>query len=614
MKLVECVPNFSEGKDRSVIDQIINEICSVDGIELKDVDMGADVNRTVVTFLGTPEQVEEAAFKAIAKAAELIDMSKHRGSHPRIGATDVCPFVPVRGVTMADCAEIAIRLGERVGKVLGIPVYLYEEAASENKRKNLAAVRSGEYEGLKKKMSDLEWKPDYGPDEYDDIVKKTGAVVIGAREFLIAYNINLNTRQTKIATDIALELRERGRSKREVRDDGHYWKGKIVRYGSGHYPCGECEHVATSFRDVLEHTEKEHSYDLKVFLEEQYDYDVDDLKGKPVKKKGRFTHCKAIGWYIDEYDRAQISIDLTNYKITSIHDVYEEAKKVAEEMGVVVTGSEIVGLVPYNALLEAGKHYLRKQGQPTGLPFWDVLETAVQSLGLREVTSFDIKDKVIGLPLARDNELIGMAVDDFTHELSRDSATLCGGGAAALSGALGAGLLSMVCNLSTGDRGTEQADIELIPVAEKLQSLKDALLQAVDEDTKAFDIYMSARNLPDNTPEERECKDVSIEEGLRKAMEVPLRTAELSCEVMDLADKVVEYCKESVVSDVLIGSQLAFSGIVGGIASVKINLGDLKDEEYTSIVERRCREMHESYLDRLHSINHRVESRLKVNR
>ncbi len=609
MKLVECVPNFSEGKDKGIIDNISGEIKNVDGVTLKDVDMGADMNRTVVTFVGSPEAAVEAAFRAIKAAHELIDMSKQTGSHPRMGATDVCPFVPVEGVSMEECVELANSLGERVADELGIPVYLYEEAAVEEKRRNLAVIRAGQYEGLDKKLTDPDWKPDFGPGEYTDVVKRSGATVIGAREFLIAYNIDLNTRQTKIAWDIAFGLREKGRAKRDGGSEGHYWKGEIVRYGENSYPCGECDFIAASFEEINTHTKEEHGYDLKEFLEEHYDYYVSELKGKAVKKRGAFQHCKAIGWFVDEFDRAQISINLTNYKITSIHEVYQEAKKVARDMGVEVTGSEIVGLVPYKALLEAGIYYLKKQKQPTGIPYIDILETAVQSLGLRDVSDFDIHEKVIGLPTVPEDALISMRTDEFVHELSRDSATPGGGSVAALSGAMGAGLLSMVCNLSTGGRDTEDKDPILMPIAEELQELKDSLLKAVDEDTDAFDEYMAAKKMPKGTPEERKRRKKAMDEGLKHAVEIPLRTAELSGQVIDTAQTVAEHGKSGAASDALVGAQMAFSGVVGGIANVRINLKDMDDTDYISSMEERCQSLHDEYLEKLNKVIARVEKK-----
>ncbi len=591
MALVECVPNFSEGRDESVIDEITDEIDSVDDVELKDVDMGSDTNRTVITFVGSPQGVKEAAFRSVKKASELIDMSQHEGSHPRMGATDVCPFVPVKGVTMEDCVDIANEVGERVAEELDIPVYLYEEAATEEKRRNLATIRSGQYEGLEDKLEDPEWEPDYGPAEWNDRVKKTGATVVGAREFLIAYNIDLNTTNKKIAWDIALELRERGRAKREGSPDDHYWKGQIVRYGEDEYPCGECDFVAESFEEVRDHTEEEHGYDLKEFLEKEYDYDFDDLEGKAVKKKGKFDHCKAIGWYVDEYNRAQVSINLTNYKKTGLHDVYDAAKERAREMGVEVTGSEIVGLAPYDALIRTGQYYQEKMGQPTGIPKDDIIETAIQSLGLEDVSEFDPEEKLIGGPSKPEDALVDMKTDEFVHEVSRDSSTPGGGSIAALSGSIGAALSSMVSNLSTAGRGTEDIDPKLMPVAEKAQELKDELLRGVDEDTNAFDKYIEAKNMPKSTEEERDKRREAMEEGLKHACKVPMDTAETSAEILDLAEKVAEYGKEDAVTDALVSAQMAYSGVVGGIANVKINLQDVHDEEFIEDMLERSEEL-----------------------
>ncbi|MBS3816264.1 MAG: glutamate formimidoyltransferase [Candidatus Thermoplasmatota archaeon] len=611
MELVECVPNFSEGRDETVIGEITDEIESVDDVELKDVDMGEDTNRTVVTFVGPPEGVKKAAFDAVEKASELIDMSQHEGSHPRMGATDVCPFVPVKGVTMEDCVEIANEVGERVGEELDIPVYLYEEAATEEKRENLATIRSGQYEGLEEKLEDPEWKPDYGPSNWNDRVKKTGATVVGAREFLIAYNIDLNTTNKKIAWDIALELRDRGRAKRDGSPDDHYWKGQIVRYGEDEFPCGECDFKGESFEEVRRHTEEEHGYDLKEFLETEYDYDVEDLEDKAVKKRGKFDHCKAIGWYVEEYNRAQISINLTDYKETNLHDVYDAAKERAREMGAEITGSEIVGLAPYDALIRSGKYYLEKMGQPTGIPEQDIIETAVQSLGLRDVADFDPEEKLIGGPTKPEDSLVEMKTDEFVHEVSRDSSTPGGGSIAALSGSIAAALSSMVSNLSTGDRGTEDVDPKLIPAADRAQELKDELLRGVDEDTNAFDKYMEAKNMPKSTPEERDKRREAMEEGLKHAVKVPMETAETSAEVLELAEKAAEYGKEDAVSDALVSAQMAYSGVLGGIANVKINLQDVHDEEFIEDMLERCENLKEEAKEKKKEIIEKVDEQFE---
>ncbi len=610
MELVECVPNFSEGRDRKIIDEITGEIESVDDVEVKDVDMGEDTNRTVVTFVGPPERVKRSAFKAIKKASELIDMSKHQGSHPRMGATDVCPFVPVTGITMDECVEIARELGEKVGEDLEIPVYLYEEAATEEKRKNLASVRSGQYEALDEKLVDPEWKPDFGPAKWNPQVAKTGATVIGAREFLIAYNIDLNTKNKKIAWDIALEMRRRGRAKRKNSPDKHYWKGKIVRYREDEFPCGECDFVGDTFEEVHEHTLGVHDYDLKEFLEEQYDYDVSDLEGKAVKQRGEFDHCKAIGWYVDEYERAQISVNLTNYKETSLHDVFEFARDRANRMGVRVTGSEIVGLAPYEALKQTGEFYLEKMNMPTGVPERDIIETAIQSLGLRDVAEFDPEEKLIGGPVTPEESLVEMNVNDFVHEVSRDSSTPGGGSIAALSGSLGAALSSMVSNLSTGGRGTEEVDPILMPVADEAQELKRDLLSAVDEDTNAFDKYMEAKKMPRSTEEERKKRKEAMEKGLKHAVEVPMETARKSAKVIELAEKAAEHGKKGAVSDALVSAQMAYSGIIGGIANVKINLGDVEDEQYVEKMLDECRRLKEEYRKKKDKVVEMAEERL----
>ncbi len=610
MKLIECVPNFSEGRDESVIEEITDEIEVFEDIEVKDIDMGEDTNRTVVTFVGPPENVKNAAFNAIKKAAELIDMSKHEGSHPRMGATDVCPLVPVKGTTMEDCVNIAKELGEKVGEELNIPVYLYEEAATEPKRENLATIRSGQYEGLDEKLVDPEWKPDYGPAEWNDRVKKTGSTVIGAREFLIAYNINLNTKNKKIAWDIALEMRRRGRAKRKNSPDQHYWKGKIVRYGENEFPCGECHFVGESFQEVKEHTEEEHGYDLQEFLEKEYDYDINDLEGKAVKQRGNFDHCKAIGWYVDEYERAQVSVNLTNFKKTSLHDVYEFARDRARKMGARVTGSEIVGLAPYEALLQTGKYYLEKMNQPKGIPEEDIIETAIQSLGLRDVAEFDPEEKLIGGPMKPENSLVEMKVEDFINEVSRDSSTPGGGSIAALSGSIGAALSSMVSNLSTGGRGTADVDPKLMPVAEESQELKDELLKAVDEDTNAFDKYMEAKRMSKSTEEERKKRKKAMQEGLKNAVEVPMDTARTSAKVIDLAEKAAKYGKRDAVSDALVAAQMAYSGIVGGIANVKINLEDIEDEEFIEEMLKECERLKEEYSKKKYEVIEIAENKL----
>jgi len=443
--VIECVPNFSEGRDLAVIRQITDAIESVQGIRLLDVDPGESTNRTVVTFIGETEPVKEAAFRAVCKAAELIDMSKHQGEHARFGATDVCPFVPVAGATMEECAEIARQVGQRIGDELGIPVYLYEHAASTPERSNLADVRSGEYEGLRAKLARPEWKPDFGPVAFNT---QSGATAVGAREFLIAYNINLNTTDRRYANEIAYEIRERGRWKRAGNIEPFYYKGDVVYFEEGKYADGNSGFVAGSFDELAEFYRETYGADLA----ERYrsiGLDPEELIGLPVYKDGMFTHLKGIGWVVDDYHCAQISLNLTNYRITAPQDVLEAARELAVQRGIVVTGSEVVGVVPFDAMQRAGRYYLRRMQKSTGIPARDIVTTAAQAMGLSDVAEFDIDRKVIGLPVA-DGPLVGMTVTEFVDEVSRDTPAPGGGSIAALAGALGSALASMVINLSVG--------------------------------------------------------------------------------------------------------------------------------------------------------------------
>ncbi len=610
MKLVECVPNFSEGKDSKVIEVITKSIESVDGAEVRDVDMGSDTNRTVVTIIGTPKAIKEAAFRAIRTAAEHINMAKHSGSHPRMGATDVCPFIPVEGVTMDDCVAIAREVGERVGEELGIPVYLYEEAATSEDRRNLAQVRAGEYEGLADKITDPNWKPDFGPWEWNNKIAGAGATIIGAREFLIAYNINLNTRNAKIAWDIAFDLRDRGRSARTGYPAGHYWKGEILRYGDSRFPCGECDYLSNDFKGARDHTLKEHGYDIIPLLE-FYGYDTGNLAGKPVKKPGKFKHCKAIGWYVEDYKCAQVSINLTNYRQTTMHDVFEESKRLAEGLGVSVTGSEVVGLAPYQALLDSGRYYLKRQSQPTGIPNKDIVHTAVKSLGLNDVAPFHLEKSVIGTPLVRSDSFRSMDMSIFIDELSRNSATPGGGSVAAIAGSMGAALASMVCNISTGGRGTEKEDEVLMPIAEKAQVLMDELLQNADEDSRAFDDYMTAKRLPSGNKREVELRKKAMDTGLKNAVEVPLRTARLGLEVIDLSVIAVDNGKTSTASDALVCALMAYSAVLGGIANVKINLGEVNDVAFCQDMLAECGLLEKKAIEGSDHVKDRVDELLR---
>lgn len=606
-KLIECVPNFSEGKNKNVIKQITDAIESVEGIKLLDVDPGEEMNRTVVTFIGSPEQVKEAAFRGIKKASEVIDMSKHKGSHPRMGATDVCPFIPVNGVSVEECIELSKEVAKRVGDELRIPVYLYEKSAQKPERQNLAIIRKGEYEGLEKKLKDKNWQPDFGPAEFN---AKAGATVIGVREFLIAYNINLNTREPKHATDIAFELREKGRSARELSDDSFYYKSeKILKYEKGKYPCGHHDFIGKTIDETIEHCKKEHGYDLADILE-QHGIDPKHPEGESVKIPGKFKYCKAIGWMVPEYDRAQISINLTNYKVTSMHHVLEEARKLAMKRGLVVTGSEIVGMVPYQALLETGKYYLKLQHRSAGVPIKDILETAVQSLGLNDVSEFKIEDRVLGLPKNLDNALVEMKVTDFVDEVSRESPAPGGGSIAALAGALGVSLSSMVANLTANKRGSEDVDDILNEAAEKCQDIKFKLVKAVDDDTNAFNQYMDAMRMPKKTEEDKKKRFDAMQQGLKTAVQVPYNTALLSYEAIGIAGTVAKHGNPNSITDVGVGAQSAYTGVLGGIYNVLINLKDIKDDDFVKEMKTKCDELKAKALKELNEVLSYVESKL----
>ncbi len=525
MRIVECVPNFSEGRDREKIQAIVREIESTPEVKLLDVDPGEATNRTVVTFIGSPEGVKEAAFKAIKKAAELIDMRQHKGAHPRMGATDVCPFVPVSGVTMEDCVRLANELGKKVAEELGIPVYLYEEAARTPERKNLANIRAGEYEGLPEKLKDPCWKPDYGEPVFNP---KAGATVIGAREFLIAYNINLNTRDRKIAQEIATYLRESGRLKKDKNGNTVY-----------------------------------------------------DKKGQPVKIPGKFKAVKAVGWYIDEYGIAQISINFTNYKITPPHLVFDEACRLAEKLGVRVTGSELVGLIPKEALLMAGRYYLEKQGKSPGVPEKELIRIAVRSLGLSDIVPFDPSKKIIEYQFPADEKsLLRLKLAEFTDELSMDSPAPGGGSVAALCGSLSAALTAMVANLTVGKKGYEDNFERMKDVALKAQKLKDELLQAVDLDTRAFNRVMEAFRLPRGNEEQIREREAAIEQANKEATLVPLGVLEKSLELAELAIQAIRYGNQNSVSDAGVAGLTARSCGFGAYYNVRINLPNIKDQDF----------------------------------
>jgi glutamate formiminotransferase/formiminotetrahydrofolate cyclodeaminase len=574
-KVIECVPNFSEGRDLAIIKQITDVIESVQGIRLLDVDPGESTNRTVVTFIGEPEQVTEAAFLAVEKAAELIDMSSHVGEHARFGATDVCPFIPVSGATMEDCAEIARQVGQRIGEELAIPVYLYENAANTPQRQNLADVRSGEYEGLQAKLADPSWAPDFGPAAFN---RKAGATAVGAREFLIAYNINLNSTDRLYANEIAYEIRERGRWKRTGNVEPFYYKGDVTYFEEGRYPDGNSDFVAGSFEELADFYKKEYGADLYTRYR-SIGLDPDKLIGRPVYKDGLFTHLKGIGWVVDDYQCAQISLNMTNYKITPPADVLEAVRRLAAERGIVITGSEAVGVVPYEAMQQAGHFYLRRMRKSTGIPARDVVTTAVQSMGLNDVSEFDIDKKVIGLPTA-DGPLVSLNITGFVDEVSRDTPAPGGGSIAALAGALGSALASMVVNLSVGKGEFSSRYDELCQLAEKAQSVKDELILAIDADTEAFNEVIAGMRLAKDTAEQIELRSKVIRAGYKSAAEVPLRTAELCRQVLDICQVAADIGNLAVMSDAGVGALMAYAGVQGAIHNVRINLPHTKDEAF----------------------------------
>lgn len=573
-KLVECVPNFSEGRDASVIRGITAEIEAVRGVTLLDVDPGEDTNRTVVTFVGPPEAVAEAAFRAGKRAAESIDMTKHQGSHARMGAMDVCPFVPVAGVNMADCVALARECGRRIGE-LGIPVYLYEHAASNPARRNLAAVRASEYEGLESKLADPAWRPDFGPAKHNP---RTGAYIIGAREFLIAYNVNLATTDKRYADDIAYELRERGRHKRSGNVSPFYYKGETVLFAKGRFPCGACDHVAKSWDELSAHYRAAHGKDLAARYA-ALGYPAGEIEARPVYADGRFSHVKAVGWVVDKYRRAQISINLTDFKVTSAHAVMEAAREEAAQRGIAVTGSEIVGVVPFDAMLESGRYYLRRMRKSTGLPVGDVIETAVQAMGLRDVAPFETEKKVIGMP-RQAGDLVRKSVGEFVDEVSRDTPAPGGGSIAALAGSIGAALAAMVANLTIGKAGFDGRYEELDALSVKAQGIKDQLLDAVDADTQAFNGVMDALRMPKDTADQKAARIEAMQSGYMRATEVPMQTARHCRAALELCLAAARCGNDVMITDAGVGALVSFAGVKGAAYNARINLKSIKDAVY----------------------------------
>jgi glutamate formiminotransferase/formiminotetrahydrofolate cyclodeaminase len=522
-RIIECVPNFSEGRDMSVIKQITDVIESVEGVKLLDVDPGKDTNRTVVTFVGSPEAVSEAAFLCVKKASEVIDMSKHNGAHPRMGATDVCPFIPVSGITMEETVVFARKVAEKIGNELSIPVYCYENAAFKDDRKNLASCRSGEYEGLRKKLSDPEWKPDFGPSVFNE---RSGATAVGARDFLVAFNVNLNTTSTRRANAIAFDVREKGR-------------------------------------------------------------DIKNDKGETISVPGTLKSVKAIGWYIEEYGIAQISMNLTNISVTPVHIAFDEVCRKADARGVRVTGSELVGLIPLKSLLDAGRYYLAKQERSAGVSDNELIKIAMRSMGLNDIHHFNPEEKIIEYVMAKgDNKkrLIAMSICEFVDETASESPAPGGGSISAYMGSMGAALGTMVANLSGHKKGWDDRWKEFSDWAEKGKTIQNELLHLVDEDTNAFNKIMNAFSLPKKSDEEKEIRNIAIQEATKDAILVPFKVMQTAFMGFKLIEKMAETGNPNSITDAGVGALALLACIKGAFLNVRINASGLKDKEFVSTI------------------------------
>ncbi len=559
-KLIECVPNFSEGKDMGVIRQITAEIEAVEGVKLLDVDPGQATNRTVVTFVGTPDEVIEAAFRAVKKASELIDMRKHKGAHPRMGATDVCPLVPVANVDMEEVVEYARKLAQRIGEELDISVYCYEHAALEPKRRNLANCRSGEYEGMADKVMLPEWKPDFGPAKLN---AKSGVTAVGARDFLVAYNINLNTTSTRRANAIAFDVREKGRVKRE----GNPVTGKIVT----------------------------------------------DEKGSTVYIPGTLKAVKGIGWFIEEYGIAQISMNLTNISITPVHVAFDEVCDQAAKRGIRVTGSELVGLVPLKSMLDAGRYFLAKQQRSLGVSDEELIKIAMKSMGLDELKPFNPREKIIEY-MIEDNSsapLASMTVSGFADETASESPAPGGGSVSAYVATLGVSLATMVANLSSHKRGWDDRWEYFSQWAEKGQALKNELLYLVDEDTRSFNRIMDAFGLPKKTEQEKQARHQAIQKATKYAIEIPFRVMQKSLESMDVIQAMVEKGNPNSVTDAGVGALCARAAVIGAFMNVKVNAGDLEDKDFFKDIYEKGLEIESQARAREEEIIRLVEEKIK---
>lgn len=559
-QLIECVPNFSEGRDMEVIRQITEVIEKAEGVKLLDVDPGATTNRTVVTFVGTPDEVVETAVAVIAKAKELIDMRYHHGDHPRFGATDVCPLVPVSNITMEETAQYARKLAERVGNELGVPVYCYENAAFEEKRRNLANCRQGEYEALKDRIGTAEWKPDFGPTVFDESVAKSGATAVGARDFLIAVNYNLNTTSTRRANAIAFDVREKGRPQRE----GNPITGKIVK----------------------------------------------DANGETVNIPGTLKGTKAIGWYIAEYGIAQVSMNITNTNATPLHVAFDEVCEKAAARGIRVTGAEIVGLVPKKTLIDAGCYYLQKQHRSLGIDEREIIKIAVKSMGLDDLKPFNPDEKVIEYLLEKDNassKLMDMTCAAFANETASESPAPGGGSISAYMGALGAALGTMVANLSSHKPGWDDRWEEFSKHAVVGQKIKDELLWLVDEDTQSFNKIMNAFGLPKGTDEEKAIRRQAIEEATKYATEIPFKTVQRSFDVFALCEAMVETGNPNSVTDAGVGALCAKAAVTGAYFNVRINAATLQDKEFAADIVKKAYE----YVEKAAALEAKIVKRVE---
>ena len=546
-QLIECVPNISEGQDEVKINEIAHIVETVEGVKLLDIDPGKATNRTVITFVGEPKPVIEAAFRLIKKASQLIDMSKHFGEHPRFGATDVCPLVPISGISLEETAKYAHKLGERVGNELGIPGYFYENAAKEEKRRNLANCRSGEYEGLQKKLNNPEWKPDFGPSEFNDNVSKTGAIAISARDFLIAYNVNLNTTSTRRANSIAFDIREAGRVKRE----GNPITGKKVV----------------------------------------------DKNGEPVRVPGKLKAVKGIGWYIEEYGIAQISYNLTNISITSMHEAFDESCKAALDRGLRVTGSELVGLVPLKAMLDAADYFLTKQNRSLGIAESEKIKIAIKSLGLDDLKPFNTDEKIIEYLLKDTNKkLIDFKLGDFADETASESMAPGGGSISAYVGTLGVSLGTMVANLSAHKPGWDDRWEFYSKWAEKGQEFKNKLLFLVDEDTNAFNKIIEGFRMPKSTEEEKKTREIAIENATKYATEVPFMVMQLAHDSIEVMYAMAKDGLQNSLSDAGVGALCARTAVLGAYFNVRINAKDIKDRKFAENILEKAENIYNSTL------------------